>query len=74
MNFYVYENWVAEGHKARIHKGSCGDCHEGKGKHPGASNKNGMWHGPFKSLTEAQKAAERTGGHISYCKHCHPSQ
>ena len=30
MNYYFYENWVAEGHKARIHKAECSFCKDGK--------------------------------------------
>jgi hypothetical protein len=27
--FHVYENWVAEGHKARVHISSCSYCDHG---------------------------------------------
>lgn len=70
MTYHVYENWVAEGHKARIHRSDCGYCNNGRGFHPGASSRNGRWHGAFLSLSEAKEAATRTGGNVSFCKHC----
>jgi hypothetical protein len=58
--YYVYENWRAE-QKAVIHEGACGNCMEGKGCHPNPlGNMNGKWHGPFKTLQEAQVAARAT--------------
>jgi hypothetical protein len=61
MTFYVYENWTAE-NKAVIHRSTCGSCNNGRGCHQNPfGNRNGMWHGPFVSETEAQTAAERTG-------------
>jgi hypothetical protein len=32
MAYCDYENWIAE-YKAVIHKGTCGNCNEGKGCH-----------------------------------------
>lgn len=61
MNFYVYENWTAE-HKAVIHRADCGFCNNGKGSGRNKlGNKNGRWHGPFDSLTKAERAAISTG-------------
>ena len=45
MSYYVYENWTAE-HKAVIHRGSCGNCNEGRGCHKNPlCGRNGRWHG-----------------------------
>ena len=53
MSYYFYENWTAE-HKAVIHEGSCGYCNYGNGCHENPlGNRNGKWHGPFKSVEEA---------------------
>lgn len=74
MNLWVYENWVAEGHKARIHRGDCPYCNNGHGIHPGAGNKNGRWLGPFRALDEARLHAKTTGANsVRCCKHCLPT-
>jgi hypothetical protein len=31
MEYFVYENWRARGHKAIIHKGNCPFCKNGDG-------------------------------------------
>ena len=72
MTYYVYENWQAEGHKARVHFSDCSFCNEGRGIHPGASEENGRWHGPFPALSEALQFARSTRGRVSQCKKCHP--
>ena len=70
--FFVYENWQAEGHKARVHRGSCPSCNYGKGIHPEASEEHGRWHGPFDALNDAVVLANRSGGVVSFCKRCSP--
>jgi hypothetical protein len=61
MTYYIYENWIAE-NKAVIHRGSCGNCKEGKGCHENPlGNKNGKWSPPFKSIEEAERFAIETG-------------
>jgi hypothetical protein len=61
MSYYVYENWTAE-RKAVIHRGSCGHCKEGQGCHDNPlGNRNGQWHGRFRSVQEAERAAKGTG-------------
>jgi F-type H+/Na+-transporting ATPase subunit beta len=72
MNYYFYENWVAEGHKARIHIAECSFCKVGKGIHPNASVRNGKWHGPYSSYQAVFAAVIETGRHISQCKFCNP--
>jgi hypothetical protein len=72
MGYYVYDNWVAEGYKARIHAANCSFCNHGQGIHPGAGARNGRWLGPFRTMGEATNAAARTGGRVSRCAHCAP--
>ena len=72
MSYHVYENWQAEGHKARIHYSECSFCHDGKGIHPGASDDHGCWHGPFATMRDALDAAHATGGRVTMCKKCDP--
>ena len=69
ISYFVYENWTAE-NKAKIHFGYCKFCNYGKGIHPDAGNRNGCWHGPFNSFTEAKKVAVDTGRLVSVCKVC----
>jgi hypothetical protein len=73
MSYYFYENWVAEGHKARIHFGSCSFCNQGTGIHPGAGTKNGGWSDSYSSIKDAMAAAKKTGGKVSKCKFCRPT-
>jgi hypothetical protein len=64
MTYYIYENWTAE-NKAVIHKGSCGNCNEGKGCHKNTlRNKNGKGSRPFKSIEEAERFAIETGSPV----------
>ena len=52
--FYVYENWTNK--RARLHRGDCSYCNDGKGTQGTDSVTNGQWFGPY-STREA--AAER---------------
>lgn len=73
MSYWVYENWRAES-KAKVHRGSCGHCNEGKGAHPDSTDgRNGEWHGPFKTREEADAAARKTGRPVSTCGTCMPA-
>ncbi len=72
-SYFIYENWVAEGHKARIHSGDCPYCNFGKGIHHIDNMTNGRWLGPFENFEEVFRVATETGGHVSRCKHCKPS-
>ena len=72
MTYYVYENWRAEGHKARIHFSNCPSCNDGVGVHPDASDENGQWLGPFETFQDAFEAAQRTEGQVSACQRCNP--
>lgn len=44
MTYFVYENWRAHGHKAKIHTATCRFCNNGKGIQVNASDDNGTWH------------------------------
>lgn len=72
MSYYVYENWRAAGHRARIHFSSCSFCRNGKGIHPGSSSRNGRWLGPFDTFEAASSAAYQTGGDVRVCEYCRP--
>jgi len=55
--YWIYENWAASD-AARIHRAACGFCKNGKGCHKTKhGNRNGMWHGPYKTLQAARAAA-----------------
>jgi hypothetical protein len=72
MQYYFYENWVANGRQAHIHRADCGNCNYGKGVHGTVNERNGRWHGPFKTYKESYQAALRTGGKVYNCQHCSP--
>ena len=36
VSFYIYENWLAGPHKIVLHRSSCGQCNQGKGRPFGA--------------------------------------
>ncbi|MFN8400086.1 MAG: hypothetical protein U0X74_08725 [Anaerolineales bacterium] len=71
-SYFVYENWVAEGHKARIHFGHCSFCNFGQGMHGTENETHGRWLGPFSSFNEALDVATETKGNVTQCKHCAP--
>lgn len=70
MTYHIYENWMANGHQARVHCSTCSFCRNGAGVHPGSSNRNGQWHGPYASLAEALAVAGQTGRVVSQCRFC----
>jgi hypothetical protein len=57
FTFYIYENWRAADHKEIIHRASCGDCKNGRGKGGGTNPTNGHWHGPYPTLHQAEAAS-----------------
>jgi len=73
MQYYVYENWVAE-KKAVIHKGSCGSCNDGQGCHQHIrGEENGKWHGPYDTYPEAKTFANTLRNrNVRPCGKCHP--
>lgn len=55
--FYIYENWAAGPRKIVLHRGSCGQCNQGKGRPAGHDANHASWHGPFATLTQGREAA-----------------
>ncbi len=55
--FYIYENWAAGPHKIVLHRGSCGQCNQGKGRPAGHDANHARWHGPFATIALGRDAA-----------------
>lgn len=72
-DFYVYENWRAQGHRTKIHRAECSHCDHGRGQRGGTRAENGEWHGPFSNFNLADNTAIETGGAKSLCGLCRPS-
>jgi len=70
VNFYIYENWLAGPHKIVLHRSSCGQCNQGKGRPAGHDANHARWHGPYATLTEARAASHNMTGVLirSECK------
>jgi hypothetical protein len=68
--YWVYENWRAAGHVAKVHQAVCGHCNDGRGQHGGTHPSNGRWHGPYESGITAMLAARGLGAFAMYCKNC----
>jgi len=70
--FYVYQNWHARNLRARIHKGSCGFCNDGKGRGTEIDPTRAKWHGPFESECEARAVTNsfEPGYDTQNCKCC----
>lgn len=69
--FWVYENWTAQGHRATLHRSDCAFCNHGAGVHGGGQTRNGKWHGPFGIHEDAVAAAESSGAEVRDCARCH---
>ncbi len=54
MSFYVYANLPTR--RARVHRGACSFCREGRGLR-NVAPRNGRWEGPFDTLAEAYDVA-----------------
>ena len=60
--WFIYENWTATRNSGRIHRGSCGHCQNGAGKHQQiAKGRCGVWIGPFGKKEDAEKYIKRRG-------------
>jgi hypothetical protein len=70
--FWAYENWVAAGHRATVHRSECGFCNDGVGAHGGGQTRNGRWLGRFPSPEAAKAEAERAGAEVRDCSRCMP--
>jgi 4-hydroxy-tetrahydrodipicolinate synthase len=55
--FYIYENWAAGPRKIVLHRGSCGQCNQGKGRPAGHDANHATWHGPYATLAQGREAA-----------------
>ena len=68
--FYIYENWAAGPHKIVLHRGSCGQCNQGKGRPAGHDANHARWHGPFATLAQGRESAHAMTGVLirSECK------
>jgi 4-hydroxy-tetrahydrodipicolinate synthase len=55
--FYIYENWAAGPHKIVLHRGSCGQCSQGKGRPAGHDANHSRWHGPYSTIGLARETA-----------------
>jgi 4-hydroxy-tetrahydrodipicolinate synthase len=70
VQFFIYENWHAGPHKAVLHRGSCSQCNNGKGRPAGHDVNHARWHGPYASLSEARESSQQMTGVLirSECK------
>lgn len=70
VSFYIYENWLAGPHKIVVHRSTCGQCNNGKGRPSGHDANHARWHGPYASLSEARTASHEIAGVLirSECK------
>ena len=68
--FYIYENWAAGPHKIVLHRGSCGQCNQGKGRPSGHDANHARWHGPYSTLAQGREVAHDMTGVLirSECK------
>lgn len=68
--FYIYENWAAGPHKIVLHRGSCGQCNQGKGRPAGHDANHARWHGPYPTLAQGREVAHEMSGVLirSECK------
>lgn len=60
--YFVYEN--RQERRARIHHAACGYCQDGQGhqgKELGRRTITMRWHGPFRTVEQAWRRAQRTG-------------
>jgi 4-hydroxy-tetrahydrodipicolinate synthase len=70
VNFFIYENWLAGPHKIVLHRSTCGQCNNGKGRPSGHDANHARWHGPYTTLSEARQASHNMTGVLirSECK------
>jgi 4-hydroxy-tetrahydrodipicolinate synthase len=69
-DFYIYENWQVGPRKIVLHRSSCGQCNQGKGRPAGHDANHARWHGPYASLSLARDTAHNMAGVLirSECK------
>jgi 4-hydroxy-tetrahydrodipicolinate synthase len=68
--FYIYESWAAGPRKIVLHRASCGQCNQGKGRPTGHDANHAKWHGPFATLAQGREEAHAMTGVLirSECK------
>src|ERR1700692_4894878 len=68
--FYIYENWIRGPHKVVLHRGSCGQCNQGKGRPSGHDANHARWHGPYATLAQGRESVHGMTGVLirSECK------
>jgi 4-hydroxy-tetrahydrodipicolinate synthase len=68
--FYIYENWAAGPRKIVLHRGSCGQCNQGKGRPAGHDADHARWHGPYPTAAQGREVAHGITGVLirSECK------
>src|SRR5208337_5475813 len=68
--FFIYENWAAGPHKIVLHRGSCGQCNQGKGRPAGHDANHAKWHGPYSTVAQGREVAHAMTGVLirSECK------
>jgi 4-hydroxy-tetrahydrodipicolinate synthase len=68
--FYIYENWSSGPHKIVLHRASCGQCNQGKGRPSGHDANHARWHGPYATLAQGREVAHGMTGVLirSECK------
>lgn len=49
--YYIYENWIHR--RARLHRGSCSYCNQGRGTQGATEERTGRWYGPIADRAEA---------------------
>jgi hypothetical protein len=62
VEYWVYENRRAHGHRTTLHVAACVHCNHGAGQRGGTRPDNGEWHGPFATLAAAEAKAAAIGG------------
>jgi len=53
-----------------LHRGSCGQCNQGKGRPAGHDANHARWHGPYPTLAQGREIAHGMAGVLirSECK------
>lgn len=72
--YWVYENWRAHGHQAKLHNSTCPFCNNGKGLSGGTRKDNGRWIalGEFNNHLSASQHAKvmARGAKLEECRVC----
>lgn len=67
--FFIYYNWRAKRNIGTLHVGSCGNCKNGKGKHPNAvQGINGEWSKAHNTIKSAEAEVKNKNYNAEYCR------